>query len=1083
MKNHNIIEQFEPEDNPVKINKQSSDHFEIHDNFRHIPIPFHSPKPAFKSNRVITARYSALTWIPKSILFQFSRINNIYFLIMSVLSFMPFSPKNPFSLAGTLAAVLIFTMFKEGYEDLARHRQDNEVNKKLFLKYCWNNKDFVEVPCEKIQVGDILKIEENQGFPADLVLIGTSNPKGVAFVNTMNMDGETNLKEKVIAYKSIGNCKLLDFDTLEFELQVDQPNISLVKWNCNISNLGNLEPLSFKQLLLRGCLLKNTEFIYGIAVYTGTDSKIVMNSKKPAAKSSKIQKSMNWILLSVFIFQIFICFFLASFGQEWLIDHEDSSYIDLPSASGGSYISRVLTYWVGYSHLIPISLYVALELVRLFLANFIRSDLSMYDSSMDRAANCRASDLIEELGQVQFVFSDKTGTLTCNEMVLRQCSVNEEVFGSMTGEIWQDELMMKKIETDATMKEFCLMLALCNSVFPAFHENEFVYQASSPDELALVTAAASIGFELIDKSEDKVVVKVKGETEEWQALAEVPFDSYRKRMSVVMRKPQSGEIVLYTKGADTTVLPLCQYIDSEKVNQELDHFAESGLRTLVFASRILSQSEFSDWFQTWKHIQTENNECKEDLLREHGSQIEKNLNLIAITAIEDKLQAEVPETIQSLMDSGIRVWVLTGDKEQTAIEIAKSCNLIQPGTTTYKFFHSSKSETHNKLSSICQELGISSTSSFDLLDRIKSALSTQIAVVVNGLTLSFIMEDESLKPLFFFLSYLANSCICCRVSPAQKMQVVKLTSSFGKWTTLSIGDGANDVSMIQEANIGVGISGKEGTQAVQASDFYFSQFKSLKPLLLVHGRYAYMRISLFILYYFYKNFLSVFTEIWFAFFSGFSGQIFFLDWLPAMYNTFWTSWPCLTFFTLEKDLQPKDSLEYVGLYSAGQKSRLFNIKQFWIWVAFSALSATWIFWLPVFACEQGTSANGRQISLFWMSTVSFMMLLHTVNLKLMIVSRFWNKYSIFTIFLSFLLFYLVTLVLSSGRVAVVFQPELNGMFTEVLANGKTWVVVVVGPVLALLPDFLYCCLEDLFFPSPARKVARELKRNRLGIKG
>ena len=1001
---------------------------------------------------------------------------------MSVLSFMPFSPKNPFSLAGTLAAVLIFTMFKEGYEDLARHRQDKEVNKKLFMKYSWETKDFVEVPCEEIQVGDILKIEENQGFPADLVLIGTSNPKGVAFVNTMNLDGETNLKEKVIAYGSIGNCSLDDFEKLEFELQVDQPNISLVKWNCNISRLGSLEPLNLKQLLLRGCLLKNTDYIYGITIYTGTDSKIVMNSKKPAAKSSKIQKSMNWILLSVFLLQIFICFFLASFGQQWLVDHEDSSYIDLPSASGGSFISRVLTYWVGYSHLIPISLYVALELVRLFLASFIKSDLRMYDVAMDRAANCRASDLIEELGQVQFVFSDKTGTLTCNEMVLRKCCINGEIFGSMNEEICKDELMMKRIENDLMMKEFCLMLSLCNSVFPAVHAGELVYQASSPDELALVVAAAAVGYELVEKSEDKVLVKVKGTLDVWQALVEVPFNSYRKRMSVVLKNVRSGDIVLYTKGADTTVLPLCKDLNTEKVNQELDSFAESGLRTLVFASRKLSQSEFSDWFQIWKHIQTDNDDNKEELLSEHGSQIETNLNLIAITAIEDKLQAEVPETIQSLMDSGIRLWVLTGDKEQTAIEIAKSCNLIQPGTQIFKFFHSSHSETHKELSKVCQDFNISANSSFTLLDRTKSSLSSPLAVVVNGLTLSFIMEDETLKSLFFYLSYLANSCICCRVSPAQKMQVVKLTSSFGKWTTLSIGDGANDVSMIQQANIGVGICGKEGTQAVQASDFYFSQFKSLKPLLLVHGRYAYMRISLFILYYFYKNFLSVFTEIWFAFFSGFSGQIFFLDWLPAMYNTFWTSWPCLTFFTLEKDLHPEDSLEYVGLYAAGQKSKFFNMKQFWIWVVFSALSATWIFWIPVFAAEQGTSSNGRQTSLFWMSTISFVMLLHTVNLKLILVSRFWNKYSMFTIFLSFLLFYLVTLVLSSEKVAVVFQPELNGMFTEILADGKTWVVVIVGPVLALLPDFLYCCLEDLFFTSPARILIRELKKNGLGLK-
>jgi phospholipid-transporting ATPase len=396
----------------------------------------------------------------------------------------------------------------------------------------------------------------------------------------------------------------------------------------------------------------------------------------------------------------------------------------------------------------------------------------------------------------------------------------------------------------------------------------------------------------------------------------------------------------------------------------------------------------------WKNIQMAKSEIKDELLDRHADVLEQGLKLAGITAIEDKLQDGVPDTIKVLMEADIRVWVLTGDKEETAIEIAKSCNLIQPHMEVVKIFTHDQKETVDTINNLFSQFSLEKYPDYISLEKYKTALQTQLAIVINGIALSYVLENNEIKEKFFKLGFISNSCVCCRVSPSQKMFVVRLSSTFGKWISLAIGDGANDVSMIQEAHIGVGIAGKEGTQAVQAAEFTFCQFKSLKPLLLVHGRSAYFRISIFIMYYFYKNFLSVFTELWFAIFSGFSGQIYFLDWLPSMYNTFWTSWPCLTFFTLERDLTPKDSLVYSNLYSAGQKSFYFNVGSFWRWIGFAFLSACWIYWLPVVSVEGGVSSNGRGTSLFWMSTVSFIMLIHTVNLKLLITAQFWPRGSL-----------------------------------------------------------------------------------------
>ena len=963
--------------------------------FRKVEVGLPTHHKLFKSNKVVTARYTWYTWIPKSLLMQFTRVNNIYFLIMSILSTMPFSPKNPFSLGATLAAVLIFTIFKEGYEDLARHRQDKEVNEAKFHKFSVDENKFVKIKSEDIKVGDILKIDENESFPADLVMIANSQPKGIAFVNTMNLDGETNLKEKEIAGHVLKLQGENDLNELKAEFYVDLPNSSLVKWNCNLKIAEKKEPLSMKQLLLRGCVLKNTDWVYGVCVYTGVESKIVMNSKKAPTKSSNIQKSMNKILASVFFLQILICFVFAGLGEDWLKKNKDAEYIDLPDPNGVTFILRVLTYWVGYSHLIPISLYVALELVRLFLSNFIKSDLKMYDKSSDRPAKCRASDLIEELGQVHFIFSDKTGTLTCNEMIFRKCSVSECLYGTNDSFISEDELMRSGLTSgNPDLIQFFYLMTLCNSVFPANHNDIFVYQASSPDELALVEAAKSLGFVLKERSEGQLHIEVNGLRETWQLLVEIPFNSDRKRMSVVLKDPRSKKIILYTKGADSKMLPLVEKEKRAQAEKDLSKFAVSGLRTLVLGYKELEEKDFEIWYSGWKDIQMTNSENKEKNLDEHADLLEENLKLAGITAIEDRLQDGVPDTIKVLMDADIRVWVLTGDKEETAIEIAKSCNLIQSNMKVVNIFSQNQKDTEDKVNELFEEYDLGKHKDFNSLEIFKSGLNQPLALVINGIALSFVLEDKEIKEKFFKLGFISNSCVCCRVSPSQKMLVVRLASTYGKWISLAIGDGANDVSMIQEAHIGVGIAGKEGTQAVQASEFTFCQFKSLKRLLLVHGRFAYFRISIFILYYFYKNFLSVFTELWFALFSGFSGQIYFLDWLPSLYNTFWTSWPCLTFFTLERDLHPTDSLIYSGLYSAGQKSFYFNIRSFWKWLLFAFLSACWIYWLPVVAISQGVDFKGREPSLFWMSTVSFVMLIHTVNLKLLITTQFWPKGSL-----------------------------------------------------------------------------------------
>jgi phospholipid-transporting ATPase len=935
----------------------------------------------FCSNSINTSKYNLVTWLPVSLMMQFRRAANIYFLIISILSFMPFSPKNPLGMAGAFAAVLIMTMLKEGYEDYFRHRSDSEVNsrKVIVVTDNWSER---QVEWRHVKVGDILKVMDNESFPADLLLMKSSVNTGLAFVNTMNLDGETNLKEKFAP-----DCTK-DFELNSgfnpFTLHVDQPDNNLHKWNCNVEIQVKLNPVGPQQLLLRGCVLKNTDYVYGVVVYTGRDTKIVMNSKKPPQKSSNIMRMMNRILISVFIFEACLCFGFAAASTSWNSQNaSDHEYLDLDSkVGGGFYFIKVLTYLVAYSHLIPISLYVTLEIVKLILARFVNADLNMYDEAADRPAMSRTSELIEELGEVEIIFSDKTGTLTANIMEFKLCYIGNEVYSTDKADDRFRHLYDESSLKNHEVMQFFSLMAVCNSVFPVKDrkDGKITYQATSPDELALVEASKKGGYEVIDRVTGRldVLERAAGKLVGWEILVEIPFSSARGKMSVVVRDPKTRQVLVLSKGADSKLKAILKYGDYSTLDAKLDFFARLGLRTLVMASKTLDDAFFASWFERWNHILETNHKEKDANLARLAEEIEMDLNLVGASAIDDKLQDDVPETIKKLIEGNIRLWVLTGDKQETAIEIGRSCNLIQEGMELAILSSHSQSqfdELFTKLADVAAD-----PSSPEIIN---------YALVIDGPTLGFALAKDK---EFFEVAKRCKSCICCRVSPINKSEVVALARKHSTWITLAIGDGANDVSMIQTAHVGVGIIGKEGTQAVQSSDYAISQFKYLRTLLYFHGRLGYKRVSWFICYYFYKNFTLVFTELGFAFMSGFSGQIYFLDLLPQLYNSLWTSWPCIYGFATDRDVKNKeDSMTYTWLYAAGQHGIYFNLKVFWQWVVMAIFHGLVCFLVPMYEFSfAAKDSDGLDAGLWLISTVSFNMVIHIVTLKMVLETTLWS---------------------------------------------------------------------------------------------
>lgn len=314
------------------------------------------------------------------------------------------------------------------------------------------------------------------------------------------------------------------------------------------------------------------------------------------------------------------------------------------------------------------------------------------------------------------------------------------------------------------------------------------------------------------------------------------------------------------------------------------------------------------------------------------------MGYIGSSAIEDKLQYGVPETIDMLLRANIKVWVLTGDKQETAIEIGKSCKLIQTDMSLEVLTSETTEALDQKIARLEKQYQNLDSPKIDDIEKFRNENlvdGKRLSIVIDGPTLALVLLSERMSKIFFRLGLLASSVVCCRVSPKQKADVVSLAKNNGKWITLSIGDGANDVPMIMEAHIGVGVRGKEGTQAVRSADYALSQFFYLHRLLLVHGRWGYRRVSWIVCYYFYKNIVLVFTEIFYSFENGFSGQIFFADWLQTLYNALWSSWACLFAYSLEQDVNDQFVYVYPQVYKAGQKGIYFNFKVFWRWIVFS----------------------------------------------------------------------------------------------------------------------------------------------------
>ena len=1177
------------------------------------------------------------------------------------------------------------------------------------------------VQWKNVRVGDLVFLQNDDPVPADMIVLNTSEPDCICYVETKNLDGETNLKLKqgppeLYWLQTADDCA----HKLKITVESEPPNTNMLKYQAALSfsfdlvkdmlaGVGKLANspsqaslllnstvhsdasshstvskrmlVDINGLVMRGSVIRNTKWMVGVVVFTGDDTKQVMNFGKTPSKRTNIDILMNKHVAVNLIFVVILCLIVSIAYPVWFVKQQASNApyaVNLGFRDPGT--EGFFAFWASlifFQNIVPISLYISIEIVKIAHAYFIHEDLDMYYEEKDTPCNPRSWNLSDDLGQVEYIFSDKTGTLTRNIMQFKKCSIGGKVYdgsgkrsvsslnidsprtatyktnysfksqwldanskrearlksltvatptplesiqeqGSIVsasgdhrkrslpnfkshrpnfstsshpnprssdndviprtateptnmlssarhlppidtsglsyppseaasiapdldeevlldGEAtrgFEDEALMEMIEDPAlsaspygaTVKDFFILLSVCHTVLvdeaqkstdqattdqadiskeDPEHDKQpnnkvIAYKAQSPDEACLVTLAAETGFIFRGRehnsstSENDILVEILGEESRYALLNVLEFDSDRKRMSVIVRPTAdnpNNDVIVFCKGADSVIferLAPNQEQLRESTFKQLEKFAQSGLRTLCLAKRTVSADQYRDWTVRYHEASTRvyaDQASRASTLEFLNNEMETGLILLGATAIEDRLQDGVPECIKSLSQAGIKIWVLTGDKIETAINVGFLCGLLKntdpfaPDLSQENLAPlnsdemvliqvksaSSEQEASALLQKVLSRFFRNNTNNYSL-GRRYSLRGPEYALIIDGLSLKYILDNTESRNILLEIGCQCKAVICCRVSPLQKAKVVELVKSGKNCLTLAIGDGANDVSMIQAADIGVGISGEEGLQAAMSADYSIAQFRFLHKLLLVHGRWCYTRVAFTILNFYLKS--TVFTIIlfWFQFFAGFSGAIIYEFSYMLFYNLVFTNLPIL-FYGMFDQFLPDSILRVVPqIYGTeGIKQIYYSHQKFAIYFAESIWHSLVCFFIPVWFYWEAVNPSGYVISMVHLGTVMAVSAIMTVNLSVALDLHAWNYITHIGVWLSefsiliYILFY-----------SFIPNTPILGMTGDLFPDLNFWCTIIFCILISLAPRFLYYYATRVYKPTDSQ---------------
>ncbi|XP_066990964.2 probable phospholipid-transporting ATPase IIB isoform X4 [Anabrus simplex] len=1033
---------------------------------RSIVVGVPSPEK-FPANVIRNQKYNIITFLPLVLFQQFKFFLNLYFLIMATSQFIPdIRIGYLYTYWGPLTFVLTVTICREAVDDFRRHQRDKEVNGQRYRRLV-RGRDSELVPSSKLRVGDLVIVEKDQRVPADLVLLRTTERSGACFVRTDQLDGETDWKLRL----AVPATQKLDSDLQLFDIKaslyVEKPQRdihSFIGTFTRHDGYGSEDSLDVENTLWTNCVVASGSAL-GVVVYTGAETRSVMNNSQPRSKVGLLDMEINQLTKVLFCAVIglaLVMMCLKGFGGPWY-----------------RYMFRFILL---FSYIIPISLRVNLDMGKAFYSWSIQRDKEIAGTVV------RSTTIPEELGRISYLLSDKTGTLTQNEMVFKKLHLGTVSYGTETfdevahnlttaytqqqqtassgdgsGSLGASPMRVLSISSNVPgnstkvrrsevtrVQEAVKAIALCHNVTPVFEDEgecespgsmesqteadqhywskqtSCVYQASSPDEVALVRWTEQVGLALVRR--DLVSMQLRtpsGQIIAYTILQIFPFTSETKRMGIIVKENQTGEIVFYLKGADVVMSGIVQYNDW--LEEECGNMAREGLRTLVVAKKSLTEEQYLDFESRYNAARMSVSDRVARVTAVIES-LEREMELLCVTGVEDRLQDRVRPTLELLRNAGIKVWMLTGDKLETATCIAKSSRLVSR-TQGLHVFKSvvTRTDAHLELNTFRKK--------------------QDCALVISGDSLEVCLQYYQHE--FLELACSCPAVVCCRCSPTQKAEVVRLIQRHTGKRTAAVGDGGNDVSMIQAADAGIGLAGREGLQASLAADFSVSQFSHLARLLLVHGRRSYKRSASLSQFVIHRGLIISTMQAVFSSVFYFSSVPLYQGFLMVGYATLYTMFPVFS-LVLDKDVSGKIALTYPELYKELSKGRSLSFKTFFMWVLISIYQGGVIMYGALVLFED---------EFIHIVAISFTALILTELIMVALTVRTWHYIMVLAELLSLGL-YILSLV--------VLKDSFDSNFIQ--TTDFLWKVLVITLV-SCLPLYILKFLRKKFSPPSYSKLS------------
>ena len=1102
-------------------------------------------KKKYPANVVSNAKYSAWSFLPRTLYNEFSFFLNIYFLLVALSQLIPFLRIGYMSTyIAPLAMVLTITIGKEALDDIARRRRDAEANSepyrvlpsvadeqaknrqrsKLPRHENRDSASTVTRPSRALKVGDILVLKKNDRLPADCIVLqsrsnesaaieipefeargasdatevsGSVNTEvdssslsdsGETFIRTDQLDGETDWKLRLPSPLSqslnptdfsrlqisadapsknvnefIGTIQLQPPEHSAYDPHIDKPATEITQSGpssqAGTSREVTSGPLTIDNTAWANTVVASNTTTYAVVIYTGSQTRSAMSTAPSRSKTGLLEHEINNLTKILCLLTLTLSIVLVALeGFE-------------PTNKKKWYVA-ILIYLILFSTIIPISLRVNLDMGKSVYARFIEKDKGIPDTVV------RTSTIPEDLGRIEYLLSDKTGTLTQNEMELRKIHVGtvsyandamDEVtsyvrqgFASApANDALQPSVLITPLSTHANqaptgtatrtrreigsrVRDLLLALALCHNVTPTTDEKDgektVTYQASSPDEIAIVQYTENVGLRLVHRDRKSITLQsvATGRIVVRVHILEIfPFTSDSKRMGIIVRfdtgdvvsgtvSGQEDDVWFFQKGADTVMSAIVAANDW--LDEETANMAREGLRTLVVGRKRLTHHHYAAFAADYKTASLALQNRDAGMAAVVKTHLETDLELLGVTGVEDKLQIDVKPSLELLRNAGVKIWMLTGDKVETARCVAVSAKLVSRG----QYIHT--------VAKLRQK-----SAAQDALDFLRN--KTDSCLLIDGESLALMLSH--FRGPFISLAVLLPAVVACRCSPTQKAEVADLIRQHTRKRICCIGDGGNDVSMIQAADVGIGIVGKEGRQASLAADFSVTQFCHLTKLLVWHGRNSYKRSAKLAQFIIHRGLIISVCQTMYSIAGHFDPKGLFVDWLLVGYATVYTMAPVFS-LVLDRDVDEKLANLYPELYKELKTGQSLSYSTFFTWVLVSIYQGTVIQGLSQLLV--GAVSGPRLIS------VSFTVLVLNELIMVAVSVTTWHPI-------------MILCIVGTGAIYAGSVPFLGRYFdlAYVITWGWVWRVAAVAAI-SLVPVWGGKLIKRAWKPPSYRKV-------------